>query len=172
MWDLTIHPLGCPVSQSRFDRDPQHPHQHTHPVSDCDTICNRPSPPLSNIVRFGPIQTRLLRKVSNQSKNTFKSKFIRLQLWFSPLPFWDEPFPSKVKTPLLSDQPMPEQSSWVLQISQCHKQYVANKKMRILPSFFWASWPWRSSSCIHYYHTPTQKPNPHRIHILYTQNNT
>ena len=37
MLDLTIHPLGGPVSGT-------------------DTICNNPSPPLADIVRFDPLR--------------------------------------------------------------------------------------------------------------------
>ena len=43
MWDLTIHPSWGPASLLAH-----------YPVSASDTICNSPSPLLSNIIRFGP----------------------------------------------------------------------------------------------------------------------
>ena len=44
MWDLTIHPLEDPESLLA-----------QRPVSGSDTICNDPSPPLVDIVHFGPL---------------------------------------------------------------------------------------------------------------------
>ena len=43
MWDLIIHPLRGPTSSLAH-----------RPVSGSYTICNRPNPPLTYIVRFGP----------------------------------------------------------------------------------------------------------------------
>ena len=42
MWDLAIHPLGGSASLPAY-----------HPMSDSNTICNSPSPPLANIILFG-----------------------------------------------------------------------------------------------------------------------